>query len=113
VSLFLGCELARRGLRPRIIDRRPGPDQLSKAVGLHARTLEIFEELGLTDTVVNEGVRIHTLDVREGPALRAQLDFGLADSGTHTQLTFRSIAPRRFFVTSCADSASTSSGVSS
>jgi 2-polyprenyl-6-methoxyphenol hydroxylase-like FAD-dependent oxidoreductase len=79
-GLFLGCELARRGLRPRIIDRRLGPDQLSKAVGLHARTLEIFEELGITDTVVNEGVRIHTLDVREGPALRARLDFAMADS---------------------------------
>ena len=79
-GLMLACELARRGLPPRVIDRAGGPDPLSRAVCIHARSLELLDELGLADQAVAEGVPIRTVDVRDRGHLRASFDFGLADS---------------------------------
>lgn len=82
-GLMLGCELARRGVAPRVVDKASGPDPRSKAVGLHARSLEILDELELAEPGLAQGVRVHRLDVRDGEHLHARLDFGLADSA-HT-----------------------------
>jgi 2-polyprenyl-6-methoxyphenol hydroxylase-like FAD-dependent oxidoreductase len=63
-GLFLACDLARRGLRPRVIDRLPAPSPLSKAIAIHARSLEILEDLGVIDDFLAGGqpltrVRLH------------------------------------------------------
>lgn len=38
VGLFLGCELLRYGVRPRVIDKSAGSKLISKALILHVRT---------------------------------------------------------------------------
>lgn len=38
-GLMLACQLARRGIRPLIIDRHAGPAQQTRALGVQARTL--------------------------------------------------------------------------
>ena len=43
-------ELARRGVEYRCIDRMPGPGRESRAIALHARTIELFD---LVDTVLS------------------------------------------------------------
>lgn len=54
-GLTMACELARHGIAPRIIDKAPAPSDKSKAFGIHARTLELFETMGIADTVLGQG----------------------------------------------------------
>ena len=43
VGLSIALELARHGVRPRIIDSNKGPTDLSKALVVWRRTLEVTE----------------------------------------------------------------------
>ncbi len=56
VGLFLACDLARRGVKARLIDKNEGPTDLSKAIGVHARSLELFQDLGIVDEAIRRGV---------------------------------------------------------
>src|SRR3954465_7182135 len=57
-GLTAALELARRGHRPRIIDRDGGPTPLSKAVGIAAHTLDLLEPSGVADRLIAAGIRI-------------------------------------------------------
>jgi 2-polyprenyl-6-methoxyphenol hydroxylase-like FAD-dependent oxidoreductase len=46
-GLMLANQLGRRGVRAMIIDRHSGPAQQSRAMAVHARTLEIYSKLGI------------------------------------------------------------------
>jgi len=54
-GLTMACELARHGITPRIIDKSPTPSIHSKAFGIHARTLELFETMGIVETALGQG----------------------------------------------------------
>lgn len=54
-GLMLANQLCRRGMRVRIIDRHSGPAQQSRALGVHARTLEIYAKLGIAEKAVELG----------------------------------------------------------
>ncbi len=54
-GLVLATELARRGVACRIIDKRLERSARSKALAIHARTLELFDLLGLADDFVRRG----------------------------------------------------------
>ena len=54
-GLTMACELARHGITPRIIDKSPTPSIHSKAFGIHARTLELFETMGIVETMLAQG----------------------------------------------------------
>jgi 2-polyprenyl-6-methoxyphenol hydroxylase-like FAD-dependent oxidoreductase len=56
-GLVLSLWLARMGVRVRIVDKTPHAGTTSRAVGVHARTLELYEPLDLTATLVAEGVK--------------------------------------------------------
>jgi 2-polyprenyl-6-methoxyphenol hydroxylase-like FAD-dependent oxidoreductase len=58
-GLMMASELARHGICCRIIDKAPRPSQLSKALAIHARTLEVFESIGIVDSFVAAGVKAH------------------------------------------------------
>ncbi|WP_330301477.1 FAD-dependent oxidoreductase [Streptomyces sp. NBC_00503] len=57
VGLTAAHELARRGLRVRVVDAAPGPARTSRAVAVHPRTLETFDQMGIVDGVLAEGRR--------------------------------------------------------
>ena len=63
-GLMLSLELCRHGVRPRVVDALPGPSSLSRALILHARTLELLDRHGLADLFITEG------NVVRGAALR-------------------------------------------
>ncbi|HKH83271.1 MAG TPA: FAD-dependent oxidoreductase, partial [Gemmatimonadales bacterium] len=46
-GLMLANQLARRGVRFRIIDRHAGPAVQTRALGVQARTMEIYSHLGI------------------------------------------------------------------
>lgn len=58
-GLTMALELARHGLRPRIVDQAPQASRTSKALGLHARTMEYFERVGLAERAMAEGRKLH------------------------------------------------------
>lgn len=55
VGLTAAHELARRGLRVRLIDAATGPARTSRAVATHPRTLETYDQMGIVDRVVELG----------------------------------------------------------
>ncbi len=54
-GLVLATELARRGVSCRIIEKRHERSTRSKALAVHARTLELLDLLGLADEFVRRG----------------------------------------------------------
>jgi 2-polyprenyl-6-methoxyphenol hydroxylase-like FAD-dependent oxidoreductase len=60
-GLTLAAELARYGVQCRIVDKGAGPTELSKAIGMQARTLEILDNLGIVDEIVAAGHVVHGL----------------------------------------------------
>ena len=63
-GLLLALELCRHGVRPRLIDALPGPSPLSRAVVMHARTLELLDRYGLAEQFISRG------EIGRGVALR-------------------------------------------
>ncbi len=56
-GLMLANQLARRGVRPLIVDRHPGPSLQTRALAVHARTLEIYAALGVAPRALELGTR--------------------------------------------------------
>src|SRR5881396_2713551 len=56
-GLMLGNQLGRRGVRALIIDRHPGPTVQTRALGVQARTLEIYAHLGIIEQALALGMR--------------------------------------------------------
>jgi 2-polyprenyl-6-methoxyphenol hydroxylase-like FAD-dependent oxidoreductase len=55
VGLLLGTELMRDGVAVKVIDRMPNRGFFCKALGITARTLEIFDDLGIVDRAIEAG----------------------------------------------------------
>src|SRR5438046_748695 len=66
VGLAMACELLRYGVRCRIIDQAPAPALTSRAIGVHARTLEIFENIGVIEKALAEGTKAGGLTIYDG-----------------------------------------------
>ena len=56
-GLMLANQLARGGLRPLVIERNTGPALQTRALGVQARTLEIYQHLGIAGQAVENGRR--------------------------------------------------------
>src|SRR5262244_608285 len=54
-GLSLGCQLQRYGIDFIIVEKNEGITPYSKAIGVHARTLEIFDQIGLAQEAVARG----------------------------------------------------------
>ena len=78
-GLVMALSLARRGVPVRIVDKKNGPIEESRAMGLHARTLEFYRQFGFGDEVVGRGVIADTVHFRAGD--RDVARFRLADMG--------------------------------
>src|SRR5215831_13237762 len=63
VGLALANDLRRRGIRFRIIDSAEHSAQKTKAVGIQARTLELFNKMGVAHTVIERGVKTSLFSV--------------------------------------------------
>ena len=74
-GLVLALELARRNIPFRIIEARSGPGQASRAIAVHARTLEFYQQLGIADEVVAQGTKGESLHMREHGKDMVRLNF--------------------------------------
>lgn len=57
-GLMLACELAMRGIGVRLLEERRGIPNITRAFGVHARTLEILDARGLADDLVQRGLPV-------------------------------------------------------
>jgi len=79
-GVLLAIELARRGVEVRVLDKQPGRSPQSRAIGIHARTLEIFHQLGVVDEFLELGHRVDAVSFHTRTGRRVRARFGLADS---------------------------------
>jgi len=54
-GLMMAAQLLRYGVQPLIIDSKQGPTNFSKALGVQARSLEIYRQMGLVDRAIDGG----------------------------------------------------------
>jgi 2-polyprenyl-6-methoxyphenol hydroxylase-like FAD-dependent oxidoreductase len=59
VGLTMACELARNGVRCRIIDKEAVPASTSRALAIFPRTLEMFEMMGTSEAVLKFGHQLN------------------------------------------------------
>jgi 2-polyprenyl-6-methoxyphenol hydroxylase-like FAD-dependent oxidoreductase len=76
-GLALAEELLRRGIRPAVYDRLAAQQNTSRAVVVHARTLEVLEPSGVTVKLLAEGIRADKFHVRERDREIAAFDLNL------------------------------------
>lgn len=55
-GLTLACDLARRGVAHRIVERETAPNHASRAKTIQPRSLEVLDDLGAVDHVLQRGV---------------------------------------------------------
>ncbi len=60
-GLSMAAYLSRFGIAYRIIDKKAGPSIHSKALGVQARTLEIFDWLGIAEEATRQGYPVQNL----------------------------------------------------
>jgi len=81
VGLSLAFDLVRRGVDVRIIDKEAAPSGLSKALALHARSMELLEQAGIAQDFLDQGFHVQGLTAHLGRGGRPlQVDFAHLDS---------------------------------
>ena len=60
---MMALELTRHGVPCRIIDKLPHASTTSKALAIHSRTLEVFEQIGLIEEALALGLKEHGMNV--------------------------------------------------
>ncbi len=77
VGLMAALQLARWGVSVRLVDAAPGPATTSRALGTHARSLEIYDQLGILGDIAPHGTRVNAFIRHHGShAARVDYDFG-------------------------------------
>lgn len=100
-GLALACQLQRYGIDFTIVDRNTGTTPHSKAIGVQARTLEIYEQIGLADDLIRSGTIAERARMLEGGKVRGEVDLSgigkglspypfllLVEQGKHEKLLY-------------------------
>ena len=64
-GLVLALVLTRRGIRVRVIDDDEAPGAHSRAIVVHARTLEFYRQFGFAEDVIAAGIKVDSAGLRE------------------------------------------------
>jgi 2-polyprenyl-6-methoxyphenol hydroxylase-like FAD-dependent oxidoreductase len=72
-GLAIACQLIRYGVDFVIIDTREGTTPFSKAIGVQARTLEIYEQIDLAQNLIDQGRITKSVRIMEGGEARAEV----------------------------------------
>ena len=73
-GLALATQLIRYGIDFVIIDKKETTTPHSKAIGVQARTLEIYDQIGLADDLVSIGWKANMVRLVEGGEIRGHID---------------------------------------
>jgi 2-polyprenyl-6-methoxyphenol hydroxylase-like FAD-dependent oxidoreductase len=75
-GLMFANQLGRRGVRAMIVDRNSGPAQQTRAMAVHARTLEIYAKLGIAERALELGRRGNGANIWAGGKRTARIPLG-------------------------------------
>jgi len=62
-GLMMACQLAFHGIRFRIIDKKEGPTTNSGALIVQARSVEIFNRMGIAQKAIREGIIANNINI--------------------------------------------------
>jgi 2-polyprenyl-6-methoxyphenol hydroxylase-like FAD-dependent oxidoreductase len=74
-GLVLALWLAKLGVKVRLIDKTAGPGTTSRALAVQARTLELYQQLDLAETVVARGHKVPAVNLWVKVASAARVSF--------------------------------------
>ncbi len=80
-GLMMAAQLLRYGIQPIIIDSKEGPTDESKALGVQARSLEIYRQMGVVDRVIKDGKQADGVIFNENGKQLAKLSLGNVGEG--------------------------------
>lgn len=80
VGLATAALLRQQGIASHVIERSASPTTFSKAVGIHARTLESMHALGLTEELISDGHPLHQFALHQGGRSIMKAGFSHIDS---------------------------------
>jgi 2-polyprenyl-6-methoxyphenol hydroxylase-like FAD-dependent oxidoreductase len=87
VGLVAGAELARRGVRVRVIDKLAQPTDQSRAIAVHPRSLDMFDRMGIVDELVSTGIKAIAMQLYAGHTKLFRIPLGEVDSAFPFTLT--------------------------
>jgi 2-polyprenyl-6-methoxyphenol hydroxylase-like FAD-dependent oxidoreductase len=87
VGLVAGVELARRGVRVRVIDKLARPTDQSRAVAVHARSLDMFDRMGIVDELLSTGIKATAMQMYAGGSRLFRVPLGDVESAFPFTLT--------------------------
>ena len=79
-GLVLAIDLLYRGISVRVIDKGDGITLESRAIGIHARTLEVLDMMGLAERCTEQGQRVRELRFYANGKRLVSLDFAWSGS---------------------------------
>jgi 2-polyprenyl-6-methoxyphenol hydroxylase-like FAD-dependent oxidoreductase len=80
-GLSLACQLVRYGIDFVIIEKSPGVTAYSKAIGVQARTMEIYEQLGVVEQALDLGQIAGKIQIVAGGKVRGGVDLSAMGEG--------------------------------
>lgn len=75
-GLMMAAQLLRFGIQPIILDAKDGPVKQSRALVLHARSLEIYDQMNLADEAVKKGKKLEYIALNDGENEVERIPFG-------------------------------------
>jgi 2-polyprenyl-6-methoxyphenol hydroxylase-like FAD-dependent oxidoreductase len=107
-GLALACQLIRYGVDFVLIDKKGTTTPYSKAIGVQARTLEIYEQMDLADPLIQAGNVVERVRMFAGGKVRGEADFSaigeglspypfvlIVEQGEHEKLLYNHIKAER------------------
>lgn len=92
-GLVLALWLTKIGIKVRIIDKAQEKETTSRALVIHARTLEFYRQLQIVDDIVDAGFRFPALNLWVNHIRRAQIKISAIGQG-HTPYPYIIILPQ-------------------
>ena len=80
-DLLLACQFIRYGIDFVIFDKKETTTPYSKAIGVQARTLEIYEQIGLADNLIEQGAIAEKARMVVGGEVRGEAEFAEIGEG--------------------------------
>jgi 2-polyprenyl-6-methoxyphenol hydroxylase-like FAD-dependent oxidoreductase len=80
-GLAVACQLIRFGVDFIVIDKKETTTPHSKAIGVQARTLELYEQIGLTEPLIARGTPADKAKMFAGGKMRGEVEFGKLGEG--------------------------------
>lgn len=87
-GLTMANLLAQSGVSFRILDKKAGPVEETRALVVHAKTLELLDKLGLADRAVEEGQRLEAAELLKEGKRAGKLSFFSGGKGGRTPYPF-------------------------